>query len=140
MSRTIELTATITLTVKDDQTYDALRSAVDRRLRAAFGPALPDAADAVRVVALHDPTGTLTRLPSIHPLLSRFGAIAKVWSVGDVLDVRPDFTPRQAAAVLQHALDRHESRYGLDWDDFEMAADELFGVTQIAGDTIGANA
>lgn len=139
MSRTIELTTTITLTVKDDQTFDVLRRDVDRRMRAAFGPDLTDAADAVRIVALHDPAGTLTRPPSIHPLLSRFGAIAKVWSVGDVLDVRPDYTPQQAAVVLQHALHRHEARHGLDWDDLEVAADELFGVTQVAGDTSGAH-
>ncbi|MDP1798629.1 MAG: hypothetical protein Q8K78_14140 [Planctomycetaceae bacterium] len=140
MPRTIELTTTITLTMEDGQAFDALRRDVDHRLRAAFGSALASAADAVRIVAVQDPAGTLTRLPDLHSLLVPFGAVARVWTVGDVLDVRPDLTPPQAGAVLQHVVDTHGARHGLGWEDFATAADGLFGEAPMTTESVGARA
>ncbi len=140
MSRTGELTTTITLTVEDGPTFDAVRRDVGRRLRAAFGTALIVAAEAIRLVAVHDPAGMRTRPPDLRALLSCFGAVARVWTVGDVLDRQPDLTPAQATAVWPQVLDTHGARRNLGGDDFARVAADLFGVAPVTRDTLGENA
>ena len=42
--------------------------------------------------------------------------IAIVWSVADVLEVRPDLTEDQAYEVLQLTKDKHDATIGINWD------------------------
>ena len=42
--------------------------------------------------------------------------IAIVWSVADVLDIRPDLTEDQAYEVLYRADHKHDATIGINWD------------------------
>ena len=52
--------------------------------------------------------------------------IAIVWSVADVLEVRPDLTEDQAYEVLQNAKDKHDANIGINWDVLSIHADWHF--------------
>lgn len=58
-------------------------------------------------------------------LLSR-GQIAHVWSVEDVLEVRPDLTEGEAWFVLQLVDDQKDASLGITWDTLTDAASQLF--------------
>ena len=49
--------------------------------------------------------------------------IAIVWSVADVLDIRPDLTHDQAYEVLQLAKDKHDANIGINWDVLSIHAE-----------------
>lgn len=71
-------------------------------------------------------TETLPCISSIISMLAARREIAIIWSVEDVLIMRPDLSDDSAWAVLQ-ACDRHfDSSIGITWDVIEDAADELF--------------
>lgn len=65
--------------------------------------------------------------PNIHSILARRRQIAVVWSVEDVLEVRPDLTPDQAWEVLEEARNDHDATIGINWDVLDCHADMLFG-------------
>jgi hypothetical protein len=131
MSRTLELTLTMSLRVADDATPAMLRRQVERVCRSAdMEEPLPSAP--ARIVAVHDPLGTLTRFPDLQGLCARFDAVAQVWTVGDVLEVCPRLSREQATTVLLQTLETHLARHGLGWDDYQAVAERLFGAT--AGD------
>ena len=52
--------------------------------------------------------------------------IAIVWSVADVLEVRPDLTEDQAYEVLQIAKDKHDACIGINWDVLSIHAEWEF--------------
>ena len=52
--------------------------------------------------------------------------IAIVWSVADVLEVRPDLTEDQAYEVLQIAKDNHDANLGINWDVLAIHAEWHF--------------
>ncbi len=127
MSRIIELTTTITLRIDETLAPEMLRNHVRSRLKAGFGEALSDHPMAVRLVAVRDPDGDLFQAPYIRQLLAGFGQTAIVWSVHDVLDIRPDLTHEQATEVLQQVIGQHDAHHGICRDDFESMATELYG-------------
>ncbi len=42
--------------------------------------------------------------------------IAIIWSVADVLDVRPDLTHDEALDVLHRVKHKHDATIGINWD------------------------
>jgi len=52
--------------------------------------------------------------------------IAIVWSVADVLEVRPDLDEDQAYEVLQIAKDEHDANIGINWDVLSIHAEWKF--------------
>jgi hypothetical protein len=52
--------------------------------------------------------------------------IGIVWSIDDVLSVRPNLSKEQASHVLIHLKKHHDATVGINWDVIEAAADELF--------------
>lgn len=46
-------------------------------------------------------------------------SIAIIWSVEDVLRVRPELTRDQALQVLWQAYDEHDANHGICWQTFE---------------------
>ena len=50
-----------------------------------------------------------------------------VWTIDDVLEVRPDLTHAQASKVLQATKLRHDATIGVNWDVLKFHAQELFG-------------
>jgi hypothetical protein len=52
----------------------------------------------------------------LHALLAARRQIALIWSVEDVLAVRPDLTDDEAWEVLQQAGRRHDAEIGINWD------------------------
>lgn len=127
MSRYIELTTTVTIGVDSSLRPELFREHVRSRIRAGFGDAIVNHPMAIRLVAVNDPDGDLHHPPFIDPLLSAFGQSAVVWSVGDVLDVRPDLSDDQAAEVLHQAIRQHDATLGIGWDTFEYYATTMFG-------------
>ncbi|MEW4569515.1 hypothetical protein AB1L88_16745 [Tautonia sp. JC769] len=63
---------------------------------------------------------------NVHGLLERGRQIAVVWSVEDVLQVRPDLSPEQAWDVLVSCRRRHDATIGINWDVLEVAAGCLY--------------
>lgn len=49
-----------------------------------------------------------------------------VWSVEDVLAVRPELTAEQCSEVLNDLAHYHDSTVGINWDTIRTTADELF--------------
>ncbi|HAT1945882.1 TPA: hypothetical protein JBJ85_15515 [Legionella pneumophila] len=49
-----------------------------------------------------------------------------VWSIEDVLDVRPLLSKEQASTVLQHLKENHDATIGINWDVIEIVSDDLF--------------
>ncbi|KTD71835.1 hypothetical protein Lste_0120 [Legionella steelei] len=52
--------------------------------------------------------------------------ISIVWSIEDVLDVRPLLSKEQASIVLQHIKKNHDATIGINWDVIEIVSDDLF--------------
>ena len=127
MSRIIELTTTITLLAHDTLAPELLRNYVRSRMQAGFGQALSDHPMAVRLIAVRDPAGDLFQSPYIKHLLAGFGQTAIVWSVHDVLQLRPDLSHEQATEVLQQVIGQHNAHHGVASDDFESMATILYG-------------
>lgn len=65
-------------------------------------------------------------------LLARRGRIALVWSIDDVLQVRPDLTRAQAWQLLQALEEDHHAGLGISWDPLLVAAQEMFGERPVA--------
>lgn len=127
MSRFIELTTTVTIDIDSSLRPEHFREHVRSRLRAGFGDAIVNHPMAIRVVAVNDPDGDLHQPPYVQPLLAAFRQAAVIWSVGDVLDVRPDLSDDQAADVLHQAIHQHDATLGIGWDTFEYYATTMFG-------------
>jgi hypothetical protein len=53
-------------------------------------------------------------------------SISIVWSVEDVLEVRPDLNDEQSMKVLQEVKNHHDATVGVNWDTLQYWADELF--------------
>ncbi len=51
---------------------------------------------------------------------------AFVWSIADVKELRPDLTDEQACDVLTYAQEHHDAQFGMNWDTFELIAEDLF--------------
>ncbi len=52
--------------------------------------------------------------------------IAILWSVEDVLSVRPDLSKKKARAVLKAVERGHDCEYGVTWDTIKDTADAMF--------------
>lgn len=52
--------------------------------------------------------------------------ISIVWSIEDVLDVRPLLSKEQASVILQHLKKNHDANIGINWDVIEIVSDDLF--------------
>ena len=59
--------------------------------------------------------------------------IAIIWSVADVLEVRPDLDENQAYEVLQIAKDKHDATIGINWDVLDHHADWHFPKKEFSG-------
>jgi len=62
----------------------------------------------------------------IHDLLAKRRHVAVIWSIEDVLSVRPDLSYDQAWEVLQACRDRHDCERGFTWMFIECVAQEMF--------------
>lgn len=127
MSRIIELTTSIALCVDGDLTPENFYHHVRTRLRDGFGEALSNHPRAVRLIAVNDPDGDLFQLPYVNPLLAGFGEAAIIWTVDDILDIRPDLTDAQALEVLRQLVHHHDNRHGVTLDDVRLLAASLHG-------------
>ncbi len=67
---------------------------------------------------------------TIHDLLAGRQQIALIWSIEDVLAVRPDLTKQQAWKVLRQVERHHDAALGVTWDTLQFAAEHLFGPAQ----------
>jgi hypothetical protein len=56
--------------------------------------------------------------------------IVIVWSVEDVLEVRPDLAEEQAIQVLRLVDKHHDASIGTNWETLESFASDLFGEAQ----------
>lgn len=63
----------------------------------------------------------------LDELLQQNRIIAHLWTIDDVREVRPQLTDDQAWEVLQECEDRLDSTVGINWDQIEQTADDLFG-------------
>jgi hypothetical protein len=68
-----------------------------------------------------------SRLLAFNQQLAEVGAIAIVWRIADVREVRPDLSAAQARQVLQAIQQDHASGMGICWNTLNAVADELFG-------------
>ena len=91
--------------------YDVLEKRV-YEIRSILSDGLPPQ------IALHE--------GDIHQLLRKTFQIAHIWSVEDVIGVRPDLTNEQAWEVLEQVGDNVDSEFGISWTTLENFADEMF--------------
>ena len=62
----------------------------------------------------------------IDAVLAERGQVAVVWSIEDVLGIRPDLNPEQAWDVLTACRDQHDCEWGFTWTFLKDIADDLF--------------
>lgn len=63
---------------------------------------------------------------NVHAVLASRRQIAIVWSIDDVLSVRPHLTEEQAWDVLGYCERKHDCCYGFTWDLLESVADDMY--------------
>ena len=62
----------------------------------------------------------------IHAVLAKRRQVGIVWGIGDVQEVRPGLTAKQAWEVLQQVKDKHDADWGICWRTLEIVANGLF--------------
>ncbi len=62
----------------------------------------------------------------VGTILKKRHQIAQIWSVEDVLALRPDLSEEQAWIVLQQVDRRQEANFGIDWHLIEYVSDVLY--------------
>ena len=127
MSRIIDLTLTLKLELADQLSRAELYDNLESMLRTGLGEILVPSGDCVTIIAANDPASVLSCETNLKPLLTPAGEIAIVWSVEDVLEIRPDLSREQAAEVLEQVSQDHDAGIGINWQTLEYVADELFG-------------
>ena len=68
----------------------------------------------------------------VGDLMSDEDTISIVWSVEDVLTVRPDLTRDQARDVLYMVEQKHDASMGVCWQTLEIHADWLFPLKEVS--------
>lgn len=71
------------------------------------------------------------RMPRWYADLQNGEAIALVWNVEDVRQMRPDLTTDEAAEVLSMVYERHDASFGVNWEVLTDQANTLFPVSQV---------
>lgn len=71
-------------------------------------------------------TKTILTDRDIHRMLAERREIAIIWSVEDVLEVRPDLSMESAWAVLERCKSCHDATIGICWDIIQSIADQMF--------------
>ena len=69
----------------------------------------------------------------LYDLLYERRQIAHIWSIEDVLEVRPDLSEEQAWEVLQKVDAKKDASVGITWDTLRLHADWLFPEEQTGG-------
>lgn len=67
---------------------------------------------------------------SLESLIADPIAIAIVWTIEDVQEVRPDLSKEECWRVLTEVHRNHDATIGINWDVLECVACELFGFPQ----------
>ena len=99
------------------QLESALRSARD----ALAGTRYPDPANPPPLLV-----PLRADLRNLDAVLGQKGMVALIWSIADVKELRPDLTDEQAYDVLTYAQRHHDAQFGMNWDTFELIAEDLF--------------
>jgi hypothetical protein len=63
----------------------------------------------------------------IHAALEARRAIAVIWCIEDVLEVRPDLSHEQCWEVLRETRRHHDAGIGINWDVLHCHARWFFG-------------
>lgn len=63
---------------------------------------------------------------NIHAILATRRQIAAVWSIEDVMEIRPDISNSQAWEILQYCRETHDANIGINWDVLSVTAEILF--------------
>ena len=127
MSRTVTITAAIEIELPYETMLYQLQEDLPYLLNGDFRSALPKSPYEVKVLAVEDQLGILTKPLDVKRLLDRQREVAVIWGIDDVLVLRPELTDDQAWEVLQYAYECHDNGVGLNWEAIESSAEYLFG-------------
>lgn len=133
MTRIIDLTVTLKMEVESDVEPDAFMSNLNLMFRTGLGERLASNADAVDVVALFDPEGTLTRKPQIESLLEDFYAAASLWDIENVLEICPFLSREDALKVLGSITDPYNGYCGIQPFTITDAVEGVLGIDPTTG-------
>ena len=111
----------------------ACESVIERWGNGDLAEAIRDCAAAVAQATKACPPWVSAE-PDIHRWLARKHQIASVWSVKDVLSVRPDLDDQQAWEVLKAASHYHDASIGINWEVLSSHAEILFGLSPTTDD------
>ncbi|MEZ6129162.1 MAG: hypothetical protein R3C59_10810 [Planctomycetaceae bacterium] len=91
---------------------DASLQDLQERLYSALSDLIVDEAFAFRIIDFD---------------LSPEDSISLVWTIDDVLAVRPDLTAEQARVALRQLKRTHDATIGVNWDVIAIVVEGLFG-------------
>lgn len=101
---------------------------VDDRLGEILNDILLELNTLVRASRRHYREDQRTAVPiDLSALLAKSRRIALIWTIEDVVALRPDLTDEQAWSVLEHARDIYTPEVGLSSRVLEGYANQLFG-------------
>lgn len=124
MTRTVELK--LAIIIENEEFADTLDLAqrVEACLRSGLGKS-----HAIFCTQLHSVDSSIKRCQPLDltSIIDPSNTSAFIWTVDDVLGVRPDLTRVQASRLLTHVSQQHEVNHGFGWFDIEHFAFLLFG-------------
>lgn len=132
MTRIINLTVRLKVEVESDAEPNSFFSNLARLFQSGLGERLVSA-DAVEVVASHDPEGTLTLKPSLESILEDFDAAASLWEIDDVLEICPSLSREAALTVLRSITDPYDGYCGIQLFTIKDAIEGVLGIDANTG-------
>jgi hypothetical protein len=128
MTRNITLTIKLKLELDEEVSLETLQNHLSNAIDANSVYNLRIDTEALELVALHDPLGTLSQVPQLESVLADFEQAASIWSIEDVLDICPSLTRDEAWHVLRSVTDRSDCNSGIQPFSFTDAIENLFGI------------
>lgn len=124
MTRTVELKLTIVVENEEFVDTSDLAHRVEASLRSGLGQS-----HSICCAQLRSVDSSIKRCQPLDltSIIDSSNTSAFIWTVEDVLGVRPDLTREQASRLLGHVSQQHEVNHGFGWFDIEHFAFLLFG-------------
>lgn len=133
MTRIVNLTVRLKMEVESTIEPDVFFSNLSCMFRTGLGERLTSNADALEVIALHDPEGTLARKPYLESMLEDFDAAASLWDIDDVLEICQSLSREAALTVLQSITDTSDGYCGIQTFTITDAIEGVLGLDPTTG-------
>lgn len=86
-----------------------------------------DKREVAELLGMSEQEGFITPDSSAPEISPDDEKISVTWSVGDVLEIRPDLSTEQCKEILASVKQRHDAEIGINWEVIRTHANTMFG-------------